>query len=119
MKNDVSELIIYKQYLELIYYTEMICEKYPKREKLAIVSTIKNTTYNGMKEIISAYKFYDKDNKLTSLNKLDINLKMLKVLIRVSYKRKYITLKNYEAWSKKLYNIGSLLGGWINSCVRQ
>lgn len=113
MKNDVSELIIYKQYLELIYYTEMICEKYPKREKLAIVSTIKNTTYDGMKEIISAYKFYDKDNKL------DINLKMLKVLIRVSYKRKYITLKNYEAWSKKLHNIGSLLGGWINSCVRQ
>ena len=119
MKNDVSELIIYKQYLELIYYTEMICEKYPKREKLAIVSTIKNTTYDGMKEIIRAYKFYDKDNKLTSLNKLDINLKMLKVLIRVSYKRKYITLKNYEAWSKKLHNIGSLLGGWINSCVRQ
>ena len=113
MKNDVSELIIYKQYLELIYYTEMICEKYPKREKLAIVSTIKNTTYDDMKEIISAYKFYDKDNKL------DINLKMLKVLIRVSYKRKYITLKNYEAWSKKLHNIGSLLGGWINSCVRQ
>ena len=44
-KTDVQELIIYKQYLELIYYTEMITEKYPKVEKPALVTTIKNNTY--------------------------------------------------------------------------
>lgn len=119
MKNDVTELTIYKQYMELIYYTEMICEKYPKREKLALVTTIKNTTYEGMEKILCAYKFYDKDSKLKNLNKLDVNLKMLKVLVRVSYRRKYINNKNYEAWSKKLTNIGALLGGWIISCVKQ
>ncbi len=44
---------------------------------------------------------------------------MLKVLIRISYKKKYISLRNYEAWSRKLNIIGSFLGGWINSCVGQ
>ena len=35
--NSLEELIIYKQYLEIIYYTEMITEKYPKVEKYSLV----------------------------------------------------------------------------------
>lgn len=119
MKNEVSDLTIYKQYLELIYYTEMITEKYPKLEKYTLVATIKNTTYDGIKNIISAYKMFDKNDKLKSLNQLDVSLKFIKVLIRISHKRKYISHKNYEAWSKKINNIGNLLGGWIISCVKQ
>ncbi len=41
-KLDVEDLKIYKQYLYLIYYTEMILEKYPKKEKLSLVTNIKN-----------------------------------------------------------------------------
>ncbi|MDD3452671.1 MAG: diversity-generating retroelement protein Avd [Bacilli bacterium] len=118
-KKSAEDLIIYKQYLILIYYTEMITEKFPKSQKLSLVTNIKNNTYDGMKKIILAYKYYEKTDKLKSLNELDINLKMLKVLIRISYKRKYINSKNYEAWSKKINNIGNLLGGWIVSCLKQ
>ena len=53
------------------------------------------------------------------LKLLDVDLKVLKVLVRVSYKNKYINIKNYTAWSKKITNIGNLLGGWINSCLKQ
>lgn len=44
---------------------------------------------------------------------------MLKVLVRVSYKKKYITIRNYEAWCRKINIVGTFLGGWINSCVKQ
>lgn len=116
--NDLEGLMIYKQYLELIYYTENITIKYPKSEKLSLVSSIKNNTYTGMKKIITAQKEHNKNNRLIILNDLDTDLKMLKVLIRISYKNKYINSKNYYAWSKKLFNISNLLGGWIKSCVR-
>ncbi len=46
--NELEGLIIYKQYIELIYYTEVITVKYPKVEKYSLVSKIKNITYNGM-----------------------------------------------------------------------
>jgi len=118
MKKDVEDLIIYEEYMNLIYYTEMITEKYPRVAKYNIVSAIKSSTYDGMKCIIYAFKMYDKKDKLNYLNKLDVNLKMLKVLIRVSYKRKYINIKNYESWSRKLNKIGAYLGGWINACVK-
>lgn len=119
MTKVVEELIIYKQYIELIYYTEMITEKYPKSEKLALVTTIKNTTYNGIKNIIDAYKQYDKNGKLKYLSILDGNLKFLKVLVRISYRKKHITNNNYKAWSKKITNIGNLLGGWVKACQRR
>jgi len=102
-----------------VLYTEMITEKYPKIEKLAIVTTIKNTTYEGMKNIIEAFKQYDRQDKIKFLNSLDTNLKFLKVLIRVSYKRKYINNKNYTAWIKKITNISNLLGGWIKACQKR
>lgn len=116
MTKTVEDLMIYKQFIELIYYTEMITEKYPKNEKLALVTTIKNITYDGIKKVISAYKQFQKREKIQILNELDSDLKFLKVLIRVSYKRKYISSKNYTAWAKKITNISNLLGGWIKAC---
>lgn len=117
--NNLENLIIYKQYLEMLYYTENITLKYPKVEKYSLVSTIKNTSYTGMELIIDANKEFDKSKRIKILNKLDSKLKMIKVLIRISYKRKYINSKNYTAWSKKITNISNLLGGWINSCLKR
>jgi len=115
----VEDLIIYKQYIELIYYTENILMKFPKCERFALASTIKNSTYEGMRCVINAFKEYTKEQKISNLNHLDTTLKMIKVMIRVSYKKKYINPKNYAAWSKKLANLGNLLGGWMKSCLKQ
>jgi len=118
-KNKTAEdLMIYKQLLQLIYYTEDICKKYPKSEKLSIVTNIKNATYDCIKNVLDAYKAYDKKEKLIYLNKLDSNLKFLKVLIRVSYRNKYISNKNCVAWIKKVTNICNLLGGWYKTCQK-
>lgn len=53
--NELVGLMIYKQYLEMIYYTENITLKYPKSEKGAMVDEIKKITYNGMRKIIKSY----------------------------------------------------------------
>jgi len=115
---EFEELKIYKQYVELIYYTENILKKYPKSERFAICTQIKNNTYEGLKIIINSYKEYNKGKKIEYLNRLDVNLKMLKVLIRVSKRNKYISSNNYTAWVKKITNINNLMFGWIK-CVKQ
>lgn len=89
--------MIYKQYVELIYYTEQLLKKYPKSERFSICNHIKNNTYSGMKNIIIAYKKYKREEKLDALNDLDINLKMLKILIRISKRNKYINNNYYCA----------------------
>lgn len=114
--NDLENLKIYKQYVELTYYTFEILEKYPKKERFALSNEIKTTTLDGMKIIIKAQKEFSKTRRIEILHTLDSNLKFLKVLIRISHKKKYINNKNYASWSKKLANISNMMGAWIKSC---
>lgn len=90
--------MIYKQYLGMIYYTENITLKYPKSEKGAMVDEIKKIAYNGMRKIILTNKEFNnnKNKRIIILNEIDVELKMLKVMIRVSYRKKYINSKNYS-----------------------
>lgn len=117
--NEVEELMIYKQYVELIFYTNMILKKYPKSERYSLVTDIKNKTNDGLEAILCCYKSYDRIEKLKYLNMLDVKLKFLKVMIRVSFKNKYISVKNYDAWSRKITNISNLMGGWMRTCRKQ
>ena len=98
-----------KLYPFLEHYTSTAEEKHALENKI---------TYNGMRKIILANKEFNKNKRIIILNEIDVELKMLKVMIRVSYRKKYINSKNYSAWSKKIYNIGNLLGGWIKSCLK-
>ena len=74
----------------------------------SLVNDIKDSTYNGIKNIIIANKEYNKSKRVIILNNIDNNLKFLKVLIRISYKQRYISSKNYSSWSKKITNIYDL-----------
>lgn len=46
--NELEGLMIYKQYLGMIYYTENITLKYPKSEKGAMVDELKKIRLIGM-----------------------------------------------------------------------
>jgi len=114
-----SNLTIYQKYMELIYYTNNLVRKYPKSENFALVKEIKNTLYSGLRLLIYAIKVYNKQEKLKYLNELDINLNIFKVHVRLSYKYKYITMQNYQAWSSLITDICNMLGAWINKCLKK
>ena len=105
----LEDLLLYKIYVELMYYSYNLVIKYPKSEKLGIVIDIKNNLYLGLNNII----YYQKSNKKVYLDYLDNNLKVLLVLIRISYKMKYISNKNYLSFSKKINNITKIIKGLI------
>lgn len=114
-----NNLVIYQKYMELIEYTNNIVRKYPKSETFALVKEIKSTLYSGLRLLMYAIKAYNKQEKLKYLNELDISLNLLKVHIRLSYKYKFITLKNYQSWCKLLTDICNMLGAWILSCQKK
>lgn len=112
-------LIISQKYMELVYYTNNVLKKYPKSEKFALVQEIKQTVYDGLKSLVYATKIYYKYDKQKYLTELDIQLVILKTLVRISYKNKYISVNNYEAWSTLITDICNLLGGWMKSCQKK
>lgn len=119
MEKTQNNLVIYQKYLELIYYSNDIVRKYPKSENFCLVNEIKNSLYIGLRNLMYAIKCFNKQDKLKYLNEFDINLNLLKVHIRLSYKYKYISLQNYQTWSRLITDICNMLGGWINSCLKR
>lgn len=119
MNNTTTNLKIYQKYLELIYYSNDIVRKYPKCENFSLVKEIKNSLYIGLRNLMYAIKSFQKRDKLKYLNELDINLNLLKVQTRLSYKYRYITVQNYETWSTLITDICNMLGAWISSCLKR
>ena len=115
-KTNNKSLKIYQKYLELIYYSNDIVRKYPKCENFSLVKEIKNSLYVGLRNLMYAIKSYNKSDKLRLL---DINLNLLKVQTRLSYKYKYISMQNYQSWSNLITDICNMLGGWIVSCQKR
>lgn len=112
-----NNLTIYQKYLDLIYYTNDLCKKFPKSEKIALATETKQSLYSGLRNLMYAYKDFNKKNKLNYLNNMDVDLNLQKVFIRLAYKYQYISKQNYETWCLKITDISNLLGGWIKSCL--
>lgn len=111
----MENLLIYKANYDLICYTEMIVKKFPKCEKSFLVKDIRGLCIDNQKYIIKIYREISKNKKFYYLNELDSNLKILKLLIRLSYRNKYIGPKNYGAWSRKITNVNNMMLAWMNS----
>ena len=118
-KKQDNTLVIYQKYIDLIYYSNDILKKHPKSEKFALVQELKQTMYAGLRSLIFAQKEFNKKDKLKYLNELDVNMVLLKLHIRLSYKFKYITIQNYNAWSTKITDVCNMLGAWIMSCLKK
>lgn len=112
---EIDKLVIYKSMNNLIYYSEIILKKYPKIERNMLVKDIREINFKIMELIIKCYKEVNKSKKYYYLNEIDVNLKLLYVCIRLSYRNKYINGNNYGSWSKKIVNVNNLMLNWMGN----
>lgn len=105
----LDDLILYKKHIDLMYYSYNLLVKFPRSEKIALVGDIKNCLFVILRNII----YYNNENSIVYLNNVLIEIKVLLVLIRISYKMRYINNKNYLAFSKKITVINNLCLGLI------
>lgn len=114
-----SRLIIYEKMNVLIFYSKNLIQKFPKCERFDLCTDIKQNLYTNLRYIIYAWKERDISKRLEILNKIDVELYVLKTLTRLSFEYKYITPKNYMVWNEKIGEIGKMIGGWIKQCQKE
>lgn len=88
---------------------------FPKYERHEMVAEIKHCIHTAMERSIEANKKY---YKKTTLQELDVEVEKIRKYIRVAYRLKYISKRQYEYWSGRVDEIGKLVGAWINSVKR-
>lgn len=110
----MEELIILEKTKEMITYGNQALLSFPKCERFSLVVDIKRCMYEIMRLCIVANKKY---YKKTTLQDLDIEIEVLRGFLAyaVSPGVQYLSIRKYEIWSKKVNELGKILGGWIKS----
>ncbi|NMH83254.1 diversity-generating retroelement protein Avd [Heyndrickxia coagulans] len=107
-----QDLKILQKSFDMLKYGYSALRQFPKSERFTLAADIKQSMYSIIHLIIRANKrFYKK----TTFQDIDIELEYLRYLIRLAMELGFLPFKKYEIWSKKINEIGRMLGGWIKS----
>lgn len=83
--------------------------KYDPSEKFGLCEDIKVSMYKIIRE--ANYYSYEKDNKLSHLNNIDMEISALKLMFDVSVEREQITAKKKAQLFDLLDELGRICGG--------
>lgn len=108
----MEELVIKRKLEEMIQYGYIAVSRFPKSERFTLVADIKSSMYAALRLTITANKRYHKKN---TLQDLDIEVEMLRSLVRLARDLEFLPFKQYEHWQKLNVEIGKMIGGWIKS----
>lgn len=104
------DFILWQKAEDFVEYLFPILDRFPKHEKFALTTRIKNHCYEILETIIRTNK---SRNKAKGLYEIDTQLEMLRWLIRHSHVRKYLSHRSYEHASKLVSELGRITGGLL------
>lgn len=108
-----DSLLLFSKTEELFHKVYPTLNNYPRAEKFSVVQEIKMGFIRLLKFITLAANI--KSKRKEYLFQADSELQQLKMLYRLSVKRKFIRLGFFEEVSEKLTEINKLLMGFIKS----
>lgn len=85
---------------------------FPKSERHVLSQEIRATMWQVLRLAVTVGKRY---HKKTTLQQIDIELEVLRRMIRLAHARKMISTRKYEHWAKLVNVVGQIVGGWIRS----
>ena len=108
----MENLILYQKVYDFMIYFFPIIDRFPKYEKFALQTQIKNSLYRMLKLTIGIQK---SKQKVRLLYEFDQELEFLKTLVAFSNDKKpaYLSAQSRKTASEKLIEIGKIAGGLI------
>lgn len=97
-----------------IEYILQIIFKLPRTEKFSIGTEYKQSMYIMLKDIMYLSKI-EKTKALETLNEIDANLNTQRIYLRIMKKEKWIDERKFKIAMEKIYEIGKILGAYINT----
>ena len=99
--------------VRLIDWIIPVLNNFPRSQRFLLSDKIEMLLLEVLDRLIRAV--YAKRNKVSHLWDANVNLQIVRSLLRLALMRKYITHKRYFYAVTQLIEIGKMTGGWINS----
>ncbi|MBN1483076.1 diversity-generating retroelement protein Avd [candidate division KSB1 bacterium] len=85
-------------------------DKFPKSYRFSVAVRLENAILDFIEAISIANMRKD---KVPLLRRADEALIRLRLLLRLSFDLKFITIQSYEFGSQNIVELGKMLGGWL------
>jgi hypothetical protein len=89
------------------------CDRLPKHTRFTLAGRIANIALDTLELLTEAGVSAQKRAILTRIN---LNLEKLRILFRLCYDRKYISITQSEFIQTEINTAGRMVGGWLKSC---
>ena len=108
-----GQLKIAQKWEDMAGYAYVALRHIPKSERFTLGAELRESIWRGVRIITQANAARSKANLLRDL---DVEIKTMLSLLRVSHGLRILPTKQYELWSSMLVEIGRMLGGWLKYC---
>ncbi|MCB9473378.1 MAG: diversity-generating retroelement protein Avd [Candidatus Delongbacteria bacterium] len=105
-----SELPLFEHWNRLLDWLLDRLERFPKDARFTLAQRMANLALDALEAVIEAT--YTK-NRLPILQRLNLILEKLPVLVRLAHHRRYLSDAQYEFAARELLKAGRMAGGWL------
>ena len=105
----IDDYPIFLEWMALTDWVLNALDRFPKSVRLTFSNRIADLCLDVVEGIVKAV--YTR-NRVGILNDINMKIEILRVLFRISFNRRYLSLRQYEYVSKKLLTCGRMIGGW-------
>lgn len=107
-----NELVLIPKSEKYIQYMLEVILKLPRTEKFNIGNEYKLSMYKMLENILMLSKV-NSEEKINYINKVDANLNVQRIFLRIMYKNKWIDEKKFKVSSELIYELGKIIGGLL------
>lgn len=108
---------------ELDLESHRIVKLFEKSERHVLSADIRHLNGELLQLVIEAVKMQQEERKARRplvetkklLRQIDVKIEFYKIQVRKAFNLRLINEKQYENWSRRIKEIGGLLGGWVKS----
>ncbi len=109
-----KQLMLIPKIEDYIEYMLIVIVKLPRTEKFNIGNEYKLSIYSMLEKTLYLNKINRKEHMkecLDIVNKIDVELNCQRIYLRIMKKQAWIDTKKFDVIMKKIYEIGSIIGG--------
>jgi hypothetical protein len=105
-----KEAPVFSLWIDITQWILDRIDDFPKKVRFSISNRVANLSLDTLELIIEALY---KRKKILLLREINIKIEKLRVLLRICFSKKYLSVKQYEFIQEKLFESGKMIGGWI------
>ena len=112
----MQNFTLYQKLCDFSDYLFPVVERFPKYEKFALCTKLKNLVHETVMQVIRMQKAHPKNfkEKQRCAREIDCNIAMLRHFIRHAHGRRYLNNKKLKVLTEKLAELGRIVGGLLS-----